>query len=319
MDNVQLLGHLLEQLPQIKDYLRKHMTDEFEQLQSSCDQFSKYCKDIKMWKSSCSDIYHDELVAIFEAIEGIKSATSNDSVTLCDITTLLNNLRSALNVDFYDGHVIIQGTEEPAEEIEEIEIKSYVDKGRYLKDSEITLKLKNELNAVSLYYSALVGPSLMGKTQTAFTLSHHMTVFYVNCAGSKTEQVICCAMRPIYKLFNGAVSEDRNDSRYDFERNLGTGFFLKEKFKNYKWKTLGLIFTLLKWKSIHPQLDDPEAWFKSFWDIESVVLKPLSVDIFKFKMQGTHIISSVVSIIIFMCVFVCSRKWIFIEGLSRVL
>jgi hypothetical protein len=50
---------------------------------------------------------------------------------------------------------------------------------------------------VTSYYASIVGPTFMGKTQTAFILSYHMTVFYVNLLCDFSEGYL--GMHPIYK------------------------------------------------------------------------------------------------------------------------
>ena len=78
-----------------------------------------------------------------------------------------------------------------------------MDVGETLKHNEITerlleqiTRLYTEADPISMY-SAIIGPSFIGKTQTAFTLSCLINVFYVNFiptvpkASNNKTQAIC--------------------------------------------------------------------------------------------------------------------------------
>lgn len=298
MEHNQLINSLIADLLRFTAFLQKNKSnlqiddDEFKNYAGSCRNLYHYCKNIK--DSACSDIYHSELLIIFKLVTDIESSNTTSHL---DIFSLLADLECALDTDFYKDYLIIQGGMFPdITDAEKDELKLYIEKGKYLKKLDHTVKLKEELASLrcgrSSYYCALIGPSFMGKTQTAFTLSHLMNVFYVNfsgtlCASRFTEQRIYRAMKPLSHFFLRTIGSDINNLKYLETPNGGIGFFLTRSSGNDKFETLGLIFTLLKWKSIHPELDnDPEAWFMSFWKMENIVIQPLSIVTFRSKIAS---------------------------------
>ena len=304
MNHLLLVKNLAVELPQFVLFLSE-VSQNWHYLKkylNNCEKLAAYCGEVHKFKSSCSEIYHAELSNIFDAIRNIKLASANYlKIPFENSIKLFYDLEISLNADFYDYYVIIKGSKFRTAEVEDIELKNYVDKGRFLKDSELTLLLVEELKklkirGVSSYYSALIGPSYMGKTQTAFTLAHRMTVFYVNFVSfyydtsSLIEQVIYRAMKPLSYLFHEVVKADISESAYYAAPNMGTEFFLNGEFDEKKWKTLGLIFALLKWKLLHsPEFDDPELWFKSFGAMESVIIQPFTLYEFISKVEGKNI------------------------------
>jgi len=87
--------------------------------------------------------------------------------------------------------------------------------GEILKDSEKALKLKQELATLrsqgdgeTSYYSSIVGPSFLGKTQTAFIFSHHMTVFSTFDTGNVELQPIYRETSEFSRLFLRTIQSD---------------------------------------------------------------------------------------------------------------
>ena len=88
----------------------------------------------------------------------------------------------------------------------------YLKIGHALKDENSAKKLKKELSLFAsrehcylhdkFCHVPLIGPRLMGKTQTAFTLCHLMNVIYLNFGRRKNE------LRGISELFLMALEED---------------------------------------------------------------------------------------------------------------
>ena len=65
------------------------------------------------------------------------------------------------------------------------EIIRYINVGKALRNSYEVQQLTNELKDLKIedepsFYVAIIGPSFMGKTQTAFTLSNSLNLIYVN-------------------------------------------------------------------------------------------------------------------------------------------
>jgi hypothetical protein len=137
--------------------------------------------------------------------------------------------------------------------------KCYIKIGDILKDSEKAVAIKKELatlrsggDGVTSYYASIVGPSFMGKTQTAFILSHHMTVFYVNLLSTFKKGDV--TLQPIYKETSG-------------------------------FETLGLLFVLIYDQKLNPNLSVEER-FVRWCTLRQVLIPKLTVSDFKEKLNG---------------------------------
>lgn len=282
------------------------LLDTFGKFFKNCTELISYCEKVREKESSCYEIYLSEITTIITAIEVLKTNTNNyealETMSMSIVLDYWNRFDIVLNgAEFYKNYVVIDVS--PPEEITKLkaEIKSYVEKGRILKESPLSEQLKNELLQLKFiddlpsYYAALVGPSLMGKTQTAFTLSHSMNVFYVNFASfylemsAPTEQRIYRALGPLSKFFFKAVWADIDATNYlKGESNEGATFFSDD---SRKFITLGLIYTLLKWKDLNSAEFDshPEKWFSSFLTMKRIVIKSLTRDQFMSKMRGKEL------------------------------
>lgn len=308
MEQLELVRLLFEQLRTFQDKFnflrikgRKKLKKEYEECFDKSEKLLKYCEKVKKKQASCSEIYHNEMLNIYEAFERFKSSTNGysalNTMSLDEISSQLRLLEDLLNAsDFYLNFAVIEILLQGASEAEKAEVKRYVDKGRILKDSTLTLKLKEELSKLKFidnlpsFYAALVGPSFLGKTQTAFTLSHLMDVFYVNFTcmynyDGTIDQRIYRALKPLSSLIFEAVCNDM-ESTENIRR-----FFCKHK-ADFKFQTLGLIYTLLMWKKYNEEsFKNPENWFLSFTDISHVVFQPLTQAKFKEKIQSKSIMA----------------------------
>ena len=93
--------------------------------------------------------------------------------------------------------------------------------------------------------------------------------------------------KSLSKLFLNAINDDRNDTKRNYYGGGARAFLLHEEFIGKRFRFLGLIFMLLKWKRVNSaEFGDQEKWYSSFAALESVVVKPLSQAEFKLKMQG---------------------------------
>jgi hypothetical protein len=172
-------------------------------------------------------------------------------------------------------------------------MKSYIKIADVLKDSEKAAAIKKELatlrsegDGVTSYNASIVGPSFMGKTQTAFILSYHMTVFYVNLLSTFNRGYL--GMYPIYK-------ETSNFSIL-FLRTIKADMKLLEKERveadanellrsNLGFETLGLLFVLIYDQKLNPNLSVEERFIR--WCNSSKVIVPkLTVRDFKEKLRG---------------------------------
>jgi hypothetical protein len=171
--------------------------------------------------------------------------------------------------------------------------KFYIKIGDILKDSEKAVAIKKELatlrsggDGVTSYYASIVGPSFMGKTQTAFILSHHMTVFYVNLLSTFKKGDV--TLQPIYnetaefsRLFLRTIKADME--LLEREKILSNAHDLLGS--NISFETLGLLFVLIYDQKLNPNLSVEER-FVRWCTISEVLIPKLTVRVFKKKLRG---------------------------------
>ena len=177
-------------------------------------------------------------------------------------------------------------------------VKNYLNIGYALKDEIIIEKLKTELSklnanaSVASYYAAIIGPSFMGKTQTAFTLNHRMTVIYINLLiGSNTNSEELGTNQNIYKAFfsfskflNDIIDDDIKDIK-DSGGNINASNFDQQAQQKIPLKTLGMIFVLLKMKMIRSDITILQ-WYKNIMDIENIWIPAMTVSNFIKAVRG---------------------------------
>lgn len=185
-------------------------------------------------------------------------------------------------------------------------VYEYLDVGEELKEDEVTKRLIRQVkdlhnsgnfrNRYISMYSAIIGPSFMGKTQTAFTLAcTDVNVIYVNFLptlkqGYKASQDIYMVFEGIAKLFKSAMQHD------EFSLKLKN---LDRSAENIlhsllSFRTLGLIYLLLRTRKIrqgqctkkHPfSIKD---WFVEIVKIESAIIPTMTVQRFYELTQGNR-------------------------------
>lgn len=168
-------------------------------------------------------------------------------------------------------------------------LDDYLNVGYSLKDDELTIKLITEIErlhseykadkAVSHYF-AILGPSLSGKTQCAFTLANKMNIIYVNFL-SKSGDVD--SIQPIHYLFSGfvkvfdeCISLDKSSINYNDQKI----FHL-----NYPSRTLGLLYVLIRTRKLNMDLSAKD-WLKKVIKIGNIVVPCLTTIEFKDKIGG---------------------------------
>lgn len=125
-----------------------------------------------------------------EIITDIKSKSENYSLKIKskDFISPLEKLLDSLNKNIYLIYKIeiVKSNEGSISSTSLVSTKAYIKIGEIMKESPKAVQIKQNLaelrsngDGETSYYASIVGPSFLGKTQTAFTLSHHMIVFYV--------------------------------------------------------------------------------------------------------------------------------------------
>lgn len=135
-------------------------------------------------------------------------------------------------------------------------------------------------------YLAIIGPSFMGKTQTAFNLSRKFPVLYVNFTStSYGSQSVYLAFKNLSNIFYTNISADMGKLRSENVTDFDTKSLLQRRY--LKLKTIGLIwsFVLLSRKF---NFDDPnQNWFEYYLSEHEIVYEALSVEMFWIKMSKT--------------------------------
>ena len=172
------------------------------------------------------------------------------------------------------------------------ELSRYIKVGEKMKDAIEISEIKTELQSLRLtsdmdlpsIFMAIVGPSYMGKTQSAFTLSHLMTVFYVNLLTAKDDdkvnnsnrnrrsQEIYAPFKVISGIFKKCLIFDFSNTTSSRATNLG------EK----EFQTLGLIYFLLT-------LEKPaqvKERFLQYINIKNIVVPKMTTENFESKIRG---------------------------------
>ena len=174
-------------------------------------------------------------------------------------------------------------------------LKDYLKIGEALKDEDSVKNLKNDLarlrtsgNDSCAYYAAIIGPSFLGKTQTAFTLSHVMNVIYVNllAADIAVQGSDGSLSQPIYNhfedfsnLFYQTIDQDLKETKTNTSQSISSN--------NSGYQTLGLLYCLIRRKYLNPDKNESvEERFLHMLNIKTALVPKLNVLQFKHKMAG---------------------------------
>ena len=179
-------------------------------------------------------------------------------------------------------------------------LDEYLDVGEALKNDEVTgrlleqiSKLHTEANPISMY-TAIIGPSFMGKTQTAFTLSCLINVIYVNFIPT-VSKFSNNESQPIYMLFEGISRLLKKAIQRD-ELKLKKAELDKTaeelKVSNISFQTLGLIYLLLRTRKIREaeyaqdQVFSVKDWLVEIVNIKSAIIPLMNICQFIEKTRG---------------------------------
>jgi len=232
-----------------------------------------------------------------EIIDEIKLKSENYSNEL-DYENLLENLTYSMkkNIFLVNETTFIESNEGSSNLRNSFEnTKSYMKIGEILKDSEKALKLKQELATLrsqgdgeTSYYASIVGPSFLGKTQTAFILSHHMTVFYVNLLSTFDTGNV--EMQPIYREtseFSRLFLQTIQSDMIKIEKNSCSSNAHDLLHSRLEFETLGLLYVLIHDQKLNPNLSVEERFLRCC-KISQVTIPKLKVPDFNRKIRGNR-------------------------------
>ena len=260
---------------------------------------------------SFGEVFLDELERLFiESINDIIKVSmhfNNDLPVESKVDIIQKLLRSIEKMSFlkrlpnlsYVENIEIQAFKDPIPDVPIEILFEYLEVGDVLKNDEMTLsllqeveKLHNETNRRMSAYTTIIGPSLMGKTQVAFTLSHLINVIYVNFASLIDETAV--VPQKIYSLFKGITAIFQNCIKIDtaFSEFSDSDQNAEDiRHLNFPLQTLGLIYVLLRAQKLR-ELEgdfDVKNWLTEIVNIRSVMIPPMKISEFKAKTKGNFI------------------------------
>jgi hypothetical protein len=120
-------------------------------------------------------------------------------------------------------------------------------------------------------YSAIFGPSFMGKTQLSFILSRAMPVFYFNLSNSYNIQPVYKSFHHFNKILTSIIPFDKEILNNCIESN---SIFVKF---DVKLRTIGLIWNLIQYSSKFQKDYSNGEWFNYYLASRRIVFEPLSL------------------------------------------
>ena len=162
-----------------------------------------------------------------------------------------------------------------------------VEEIKCLKD--ISVEGHAQANPGTSYYASIVGPRFMGKTQTAFTLSHKINVIYVNLLAAASEendlsvQLIYAYFRQFSTLFFETIDKDMIAWK-EFKlgpnlNNFREGFY-----------TLGLLYLLIRSYAIKSEQSVEDRFLERI-NMQTASIPALNVCEFKERLNGNFTIN----------------------------
>ena len=134
-------------------------------------------------------------------------------------------------------------------------------------------------------YIAIVGPSFMGKTQTAFNLARDRPVFYANFASNNVDlQHIYKSFVQISYIFKTCLADDIAVF-VKKQLEVSTSVLIAERF--IKLKTIGLIWHLIVLSQTF-DWNGNESWFEFYVKERDLVFEPLSLSMFWAEMGKNY-------------------------------
>ena len=281
----------------------------------------KIIKKIKKRLHKCKRIFKDYFDSKFPFIEVIVDdfqkyfshhidkikEESNNYTTISQLENIMDFLddlnRSLSDYDFKSVQIGRGSTF--LMELPEV-VKRFIKIGEASKDDDMAVKIVEEIKCLKdisvegtdswnpgrSYFASIVGPSFMGKTQTAFTLSHKINVIYVNLMATVLEiddpnnQPIYEPFKQFSDLFREAITKDSTsleaanlDTRGEDLTHFREGYY-----------TLGLLYLLIRSYSL--KMDQSvENRFLERINMKKALIPAFNVSEFKERLDGNLIVT----------------------------
>lgn len=140
-------------------------------------------------------------------------------------------------------------------------------------------------------YASIVGPSLMGKTQFAFSLARVCPVFYVNFASIPAIQHINEAFGRISIYFMNLLSDDIEVLQKEI-KSLNSDDIL-DKASNIELKTIGFLWELVKYSTEFNEFDheSDSDWFTHYIKSRVFTCEKMTFEKYLQNLSKNHIIT----------------------------
>ena len=134
-------------------------------------------------------------------------------------------------------------------------------------------------------YLTIVGPSFMGKTQTAFNLARERPLFYVNFSNTNARQYIYRPFVNISSYFIACLAHD-----YAIFAGMSVNVDAEVLLLNLdvKLKTIGLIWHFIS-ISLDFDFNGSVSWFEFYLQEHKITFEPLSLSMFWEKMSKKYL------------------------------
>lgn len=304
----------------ISKYFSVHRSLLLENIKNSglsVSLFKNSIRNLKRLIKNCESFQHIFGVEVFAekldlifAEDGtyhrIKSKSKNFTVFKSSngFLNLIEKLGFQLKTEYFYNSTVItaeeysfKSSEDLVEKFDELDI--YVDIGEELAKDPLMSQIKSELGALEIpdmasFFAAIIGPSFMGKTQSAFTLSHIMNVIYVNLttkfSTSDDDQKIYKIFESIALFFFETISYDIIETQFSKKDNQPA-----KRFKDCKapLRTVGLIYVLLRLRCL---ISDSNAsgvkkWLQTIAQVNYILIPQMTIQEFRQSILGTIIIN----------------------------
>jgi hypothetical protein len=195
-----------------------------------------------------------------------------------DIILKLKSLESHLDVEFYSSYSdsLLKSYHVMAKEIKKDAIANASTSGKIMANIQKSINEINRSDSV-IAFNVVVGPTLMGKTQLAFTLALDQPIIYINFASKNDESA--------YDAFSHISNEFKKLLKADFE--IFSRFEMDEsgksrheiRFNNHKYWTFGFLLAIYRISST-VTFNDQFNWMSFYVKLKSFVFQRISTDTF---------------------------------------
>lgn len=171
-------------------------------------------------------------------------------------------------------------------------LEDYMRVGNELKENSDIIMLMEEIEKLHTDepgdlspHMTIVGPSFLGKTQTAFTLLQNISVYYFNFLtvlpnrSQTRNQRIYSIFSNLTKIMSDCIKLDISHDEYCAPQDDAGDISVL----NYPMKTLGFLYVLM---FMRERFDSAYDWLLALIQMEGITFPSLTIEAFKKKTEG---------------------------------